>query len=97
MEKTEIIKIRLTAEEKSEMVRRAETEGLTLSGLVRRQVMAEPITDAHAADLEAYRERSKQIAKVGNNLNQVARAINSGCSPSSEALRDIAQALRELQ
>ena len=54
---------------------KARSAGLTLSDLVRRSVgRVHTWTVAHA-DME--RERTQQVARIGNNLNQIARWANT--------------------
>ena len=50
---------------------KARSAGLTLSDLVRRSIgRVRTWTVAHA---EVERERTRELARVGNNLNQIAR------------------------
>ena len=58
------------------MARQGTLRGLTLSDLVRRSV-GRVRTVAHA---EVERERTRQVARIGNNLNQVARRANTHTS-----------------
>ena len=54
---------------------KAATAGVPLSDLLR-QAMARTRTWT-AASAEVERERTRQIARVGNNLNQIARWANT--------------------
>ena len=58
---------------------KAEAAGVPLSDLLR-QAMARTRTWT-AASAEVERERTRQIARVGNNLNQIARWANTHASP----------------
>ena len=62
------VKIRASEAERAEWHAKARSAGLALSDLVR------PWTVAHAA---VERERTRQIARIGNNLNQLARWANT--------------------
>lgn len=96
MEKTAFIKIRVSDDEKYEIIRKASNAGVSISELIRRQLLLDPITDAHKAQLAAFRERTHVISRLGSNLNQIAKASNCGVPPSEESLLAIADALRLL-
>ena len=65
------VHVRVSPAELAAWRAKAATVGLPLSDLLR-QVMARTRTGtAAAADIE--RERTRQIARIGNNLNQLAR------------------------
>ena len=69
------VKIRASEAERAEWHAKARSAGLTLSDLVRRAVgRARTWTVAHA---EVERERTQQVARVGTNLNQIARWANT--------------------
>ena len=69
------VKIRSSEAERAEWHAKARSAGLTLSDLVRRSVgRVRPWSVAHA-DVE--RERTQQVARIGNNLNQIARWANT--------------------
>ena len=69
------VKIRASEAERAEWHAKARSAGITLSDLVRRAVgRARTWTVAHA---EVERERTQQVARVGNNLNQIARWANT--------------------
>ena len=69
------VKVRASASERAEWHAKARSAGLTLSDLVRRAVgRTHTWTVAHA---EVERERTRQVARVGNNLNQIARWSNT--------------------
>ena len=69
------VKVRASEAERTEWHAKARSAGMTLSDLVRRSVgRARTWTVAHA---EVERERTQQVARVGNNLNQIARWANT--------------------
>ena len=69
------VKIRASEAERAEWHAKARSAGLTLSDLVRRSVgRVRTWTVAHA-DVE--RERTRELARLGNNLNQIARWANT--------------------
>ncbi len=69
------VKVRASEAEGAEWHAKARSAGLTLSDLVRRSVgRARTWTVAHA---EVERERTRELARIGNNLNQIARWANT--------------------
>ena len=69
------VKVRASEAERAEWHAKARSAGLTLSDLVRRSVgRVRPWTVAHA---EVERERTRELARLGNNLNQIARWANT--------------------
>ena len=58
---------------------KAEAVGAPLSDLVRRAMAHTRTWTAAAAEVE--RERTRQIARIGNNLNQIARWANATAEP----------------
>ena len=69
------VKIRSSEAERAEWHAKARAAGLTLSDLMRRSLgRVRPWSVAHA-DVE--RERTQQLARLGNNLNQIARWANT--------------------
>ncbi len=69
------VKVRASEAERAEWHAKARAAGLTLSDLVRRAVgRTRTWTVAHA---EVERERVQQVARIGNNLNQIARWANT--------------------
>ncbi len=69
------VKVRASEAERAEWHAKARSAGLTLSDLVRRSLdRARTWTVPHA---EVERERTREAARIGNNLNQVARWANT--------------------
>jgi len=69
------INVRLSAAERAAWRGKAVATGLPLSDLLRR-AMARTRTWT-AADAAIERERNRQVARIGNNLNQLARWANT--------------------
>ena len=68
------VKIRASKAERAEWHGKARSVGLSLSDLVRRSVgRVRTWTVAHA---ELERERTRELARIGSNLNQIARWAN---------------------
>ena len=71
MKRTAILKVRVSASEKSEIEKKAQIAGLTLSDFIRKAVAGSRVRQT-----QAERERLRLLAQVGNNLNQLARWAN---------------------
>ncbi len=68
------VKIRASEAERADWHAKARSAGLSLSDLVRRSVgRVRTWTVAHA---ELERERTRELARIGSNLNQIARWAN---------------------
>ena len=68
------VKIRASEAERAEWHAKARSVGLSLSDLVRRSVgRVRTWTVAHT---ELERERTRELARIGSNLNQIARWVN---------------------
>ena len=81
------VKIRASEAEPAEWHAKASSAGLTLSDLVRRSVgRVRTWTVAHA---EVERERTRELARIGANLNQIARWANT-FKANAEALEVVA-------
>ncbi len=74
-QRTAIIKIRLTGAEQEAWQAKAEAAGLSVSALIRRAVAR--VKTWTAANAEVERQRNRELAKIGNNLNQIARWANT--------------------
>ncbi len=72
--RTAIAHCRLTAAELAEWRAKAERAGTTLSELMRAAMRRTRTWTAE--DSAAVRERTRQVARIGNNLNQIARWAN---------------------
>ena len=68
--RTKVIRARLSEEEKEQVFRRAKA-GVTLSMYLRKSVLGERITSK--ADIQTVFE----LKKIGTNLNQLAKHVNS--------------------
>ena len=69
------VKVRASDAERAEWHAKARSAGLTLSDLVRRSVGRARTWTVPHADVE--RERTREVARIGNNLNQIARWANT--------------------
>ncbi len=72
------IGVRVTAAEAAEIAERAGAARMTRGGYMRRRALGRPVREAAVHRLGA-RERV-ELHRIGVNLNQIARALNSGAS-----------------
>jgi len=69
------VSARVSATELADWRAKAAAAGVPLSALVREAMVRTRTWTAPAAEVE--RERTKQVARIGNNLNQIARWVNT--------------------
>ena len=67
--------VRVSAAEFAVWKAKAEAAGVRLSDLLRRAMARTRTWTAAAAEVE--RERTRHVARIGNNLNQIARWTNT--------------------
>lgn len=92
------IEIRCSEEERTAWKAKADAAGLTLSALVRQSLGR--VRTWTAVDRRAVRDQVLQLARIGNNLNQIARWANTHKSAADaaqviEALIGIERLLQE--
>lgn len=75
VQRTNPISIRLTDEEKLDWELKAHAAGLTISQLAREAMNRVKVMNV--GDRAIQMKRTYQIAKIGNNLNQIARWANT--------------------
>ena len=81
------VKVRASKAERAEWHAKARSAGLSLSDLVRQSIgRVRTWTVAHA---ELERERTRELARLGSNLNQIARWANTH-KENAEAVEVIA-------
>ena len=93
------VHLRVSPAERAAWKAKAAAAGLSLSALLRQAMARTQTWTAPAMAVE--RERSRQIARIGNNLNQLARWANTHASPIeavrvTDRLRAVERALRAL-
>ena len=74
--------LRASEQELAEWRRKARASGVSVPQLVRRSM--DRVRTWTVEDAEAGRQRINHLARIGNNLNQIARWANS--APAEEAL-----------
>ena len=78
--KDDVIRARLTNDEKKSLKLYCETEGLKYSEVITRQIRILLNQEPHftSNEIKELRNANAQITRIGRNLNQVVRKINSG-------------------
>jgi hypothetical protein len=76
----EVVRFRVSADEKAALAAVSEREGVPESEVIRRLLRAEmelflPVADVDRPAIEGLQE---QLRKIGGNLNQAVRAMNAG-------------------
>ncbi|RWI14923.1 MAG: plasmid mobilization relaxosome protein MobC [Mesorhizobium sp.] len=76
----EVVRFRVSADEKTALSAASEREGVPESEVIRRLLRAEvglflPVADV---DRPAIKGLHEQLRKIGGNLNQAVRAMNAG-------------------
>ncbi len=79
------IEIRSTAEEKAAWKQLAESHGVTLSDLIRSLLKAQKPGKRRASP-QADPALIRELARIGNNLNQIAHHANGHHPPTATAL-----------
>ncbi len=92
--------IRVSQTEKLAWKQKADLSGMTISNLIRQAIFRTKTWTV--ADKSLVKEQTRQIARIGNNLNQIARWANTYKSTAEaieiiQALRHIEQALTQLK
>ena len=73
--RTAVVTARVSATESADWRAKAKAAGVPLSALIRRAMARTRTWTARAAEIE--RERTRQVSRIGNNLNQIARWANT--------------------
>ena len=84
--------VRLTQEEYNKLVTKSENVGLTISEFLR--IYINGFKPREKPPIEFY-EAIKQIRKVGNNINQIAKVANSRYSVSHDDYKYISNTLAD--
>src|SRR5208337_4397028 len=86
--------IRWTDDEFTSITDKADKSGLAVAAFMRAAALGSPGPRAQRrppADHKALRQILGELGRIGNNINQIARALNSG---EKASLPDLQQALR---
>ena len=92
------MKFRSTEEEKHRIMKKVDASDLSISEYLRRCALDKPVIVMEGVDQIAY-----ELRAIGNNLNQITRAVNSGyvqavnLQETEEVLGQLWQSLNSLQ
>ena len=92
------MKFRSTEEEKHRIMKKVDASDLSISEYLRRCALDKPVIVMEGVDQIAY-----ELRAIGNNLNQITRAVNSGyvhavnLQKTEEVLGQLWQSLNSLQ
>ena len=92
------MKFRATEEEKHRIMKKVDASDLSISEYLRRCALDKPVIVMEGVDQIAY-----ELRAIGNNLNQITRAVNSGyiqavnLQETEEVLGQLWQSLNSLQ
>ncbi len=87
-QRTKGVRVRLTPDEYTRVVEAADNAGLALGAFARACMLDGPGPRATRKPPVAKEELTRilgQLGKIGSNVNQIARAINSGDDPNGLA------------
>ena len=82
------IKFRVNTQERESILQKAASQHMTVTDFLRERAL-----DFRVRQLPMEKERLRQLARIGNNLNQLARWVNSHKS-TAEAMQVISVLLR---
>lgn len=75
--KTSEIKVRCLPREKEEIIRLSQTYGMGITGYVIKRSLGQKITFNHIELLKELHILNLELARAGNNINQLARYANT--------------------
>ena len=93
-----ILKFRATEEEKDRIIKKVDASDLSISEYLRRCALEKQIVAVNGLD-----DVVRELRAIGNNLNQITRAVNSGyiqavnLQETEEVLGQLWQSLNSLQ
>lgn len=79
-EESKVISFRVSADTHDKLLKKIQATGLTKSEFIRDYVLQEKTTVVQAADQDAQQQHKKilfTVATASNNLNQIARVLNT--------------------
>ena len=76
------ITIRLTADEYAHVKQLSKSSGLKMEPAIRALVMG---VNLYPRPPDEYAEIRRQLAAIGNNINQIARSVNAGIARPEDA------------
>ena len=100
-QRTKRLSVRLTADEFNQIAAKADNAGLGFAAYLRASALdgdAGPRAQRRPpADHKALRQLLGEVGRIGNNINQIARALNSGDQASLPDLQEALHAYLEIR
>ena len=93
MNRTTIMKFRVTEEEAAEIRRKAAAAGMTVSRFLRTAAVNSQVVLYNTADLFGLRS---ELRRIGNNINQIAMVVNSNRAVYQSDVRELNKQFSEL-
>ena len=84
MNKNSYFSFRVSEEEKKKIDKKIEKSKLRKSDFLRKTVLEKEIIQ-----VEGFKELAIELSRLGNNINQIAKAINSGKLEEVEEIRKL--------
>ena len=89
------IKFYVDAEEREAFQERVKASGISIGEYIRRTVLGEKIILIEGLN-ESIGDARKALIPIGNNLNQLARAVNAGRTDCREEVLELRKEVREI-
>ena len=96
MTKSKEVKFRLTEEELNTATHLAEKYGMTINALAKFMVLNLE-APASKTDREVIKDLNTQIGRIGNNINQIARQVNTSSSFYISEKKQVMTSLLEIR
>lgn len=99
-QRTETLYARVTPEEKAAFIARADNAGMASAAFMRALALGDAGPRAQRrppADHVTIRKLLGELGRVGNNINQIAHAVNCGEAPEVPELREALAAYLQLR
>lgn len=93
MNRNIVMKFRATEEEASEIRRKADAAGMTVSRFLRTSAVNSQVVLYNTADIFGLRS---EVKRIGNNINQIATVVNSNKSVYLSDVTDLRKQLNEM-
>lgn len=97
--RTIVVKTRLSSAEKEELDKIIERTDLSISEYLRCAIFGTPIQESSQipeANIKNFEHLIAEYGRIGNNMNQIARFLNSGGDLSSALAKELKRSIWEL-
>ena len=98
-QKGQMLSVRVSEAEQQEIEELAGREGLTVGSYIRSRALTHPTTRAirrPVVEVQVLTKLLAELGRVGGNINQIARRVNSGDAPLAHDIRDALTACRRI-